>query len=89
MDKPFYYILGSPPENNLPENNKLIELKKVIQLQQQYNKAAFGGNKQQVANNLWETVAATADNNNLQELDTVVAVVMVGIRFEQSLAVLQ
>ena len=35
-----------------PENNKFIELEKVIQLlQQQYNKAALGGNKQQVANN--------------------------------------
>ena len=88
MDKPFYYILDSPPENSPPENNKFIELEKVIQLQQ-YNKAALGGNKQQVANNLWETVAAMADNNNLQELDTVVAVVMAVIRFEQSLAVLQ
>ena len=79
----FFYILDSP------ESNKFIELEKVIQLQQQYNKAALGGNKQQFANNLWETVAATADNNNLQEPNKVVAVVMSVIRFEQSLKVLQ
>ena len=55
------------------KKKRFIELEKVVQLQR-YKKTALG-NKKQVANNLWEKVAAMADRDTLQELDNDIAVV--------------